>query len=159
MKFYKNIKINTVLASFACLAFGMFSGYISHAGNTTWYQSLLKPTYNPPSWIFSPVWTILYIMLGAAGAKLWNLRKTHPQIFNLFLIQMLLNYSWSPAFFYLHKINLALAIAVIMWILTLLIINQLKRIKETIIIKLLLPYFGWISFALLLNFKMAQLNP
>lgn len=157
-----NLKIKNKLlipiASLICLSLGMLSGYISHAGDTSWYQSLLKPTFNPPSWIFSPVWTILYLMLGIVGVRLWNLRKTHPQAFNLFVIQMLLNYAWSPAFFYLHNINLAFIILLCLWVSTLTLIIQLKKIKQSRIIQLLIPYFGWISFALLLNFKIMQLN-
>lgn len=159
MKFCTKPNINIIFASLICLALGMLSGKISHAGDTAWYQSLLKPTFNPPSWIFSPVWTILYIMLGMVAIRLWNLRKTNKAPFNLFFIQIILNYAWSPAFFYLHDIRLALAILLVMWFFTLQLIMQLKAQKQKTIILLLMPYFAWISFALLLNFKIMQLNP
>ncbi len=148
-----------LMGSFICLFFGMLSGYIAHAGDTSWYQSLIKPTFNPPSWIFSPVWTILYLMIGTAGVKLWKLRKTYPTNFNLFFIQIILNYAWSSVFFYFKNIKFALIILAAMWCINCILLLQLKKQKNIALIKLFIPYFAWISFALILNFQIAQLNP
>ncbi|MBP6892387.1 tryptophan-rich sensory protein [Candidatus Babeliales bacterium] len=159
MKQYFKTYRTELIGSIICLSFGILSGYFSHAGNTLWYQNLLKPTFNPPSWIFSPIWTVLYLMIGAAGVQLWNVRKRYPQVFNLFFIQIILNYAWSPLFFYFHNIRLALAVLISLWCVTFTLIYQLKKQKQATPFMLFIPYFAWISFALLLNFNIVQLNP
>lgn len=151
-----NIQKKSFFSSFAFLSLGMISGYISHAGDSSWYQSLIKPSFNPPSWIFSPVWTILYIMLGIIFIHLWEKRNKDAASLYLFIFQYALNLAWSPLFFKLHRIDLALANLFIMWIITLLVYIRTSNSRQ--IQMLLLPYIVWLSFALLLNYKIYQLN-
>ncbi|AVP87354.1 tryptophan-rich sensory protein [Candidatus Phycorickettsia trachydisci] len=138
-----------ILGSIYCLALGMLSGYISGSGNSEWYQNLIKPSFQPPSWIFGPVWTILYIMIGIALAKVWNTKNV-----GLFIFQLMLNLLWSPMFFRYHRIDLALLDIALLWINLLALIYQSNQSIRL----LLTPYFLWISFAGTLNYQIYMLN-
>lgn len=152
----RNIEKKSLLSSATFLSLGMTSGYLSHAGDNSWYQALVKPSFNPPSWIFSPVWTMLYIMLGIVFTQLWQRRKNDAISLYCFMFQFALNLLWSPLFFKFHRIDVALANIVVMLLTTLLVY---ARSYHSIKIRLLLlPYIGWLSFALLLNYNIYKLN-
>lgn len=138
-----------ILGGICCLGLGMFSGYISGSGNSEWYQSLVKPSFQPPSWIFGPVWTILYIMIGIALAKVWNTKNQ-----GLFIFQLVLNLLWSPMFFRYHRVDLALLDIALLWINLLALIYQSNQLVRL----LLTPYFLWITFAGILNYQIYILN-
>lgn len=127
--------------------------------NMNWFHSLKKPALAPPDWLFAPVWAILYIMiflslvffLKTGGIK----HQIIPIIF--FIVQLLLNFSWSGVFFGMQKIGLALIIIVLLWITLLItIITFYKHSKLAAC--LLVPYFLWVSFATYLNFEYWRLN-
>lgn len=127
--------------------------------NMNWFHSLKKPALAPPDWLFAPVWAILYIMiflslvffLKTGGIK----HKIIPIIF--FIVQLLLNFSWSGVFFGMQKIGLALIIIALLWITLLItIITFYKHSKLAAC--LLVPYFLWVSFATYLNFEYWRLN-
>ncbi len=127
--------------------------------NMEWYNSLNKPFLAPPSSVFAPVWTVLYIMIALSLIMFlrggMNKSKAVPLIF--FIIQMLLNFAWSPVFFNMQNIGLALVIIIFMWLFTLLtIIFFFKHSKAAAL--LLVPYLIWISFAFYLNFGYFLLN-
>src|ERR1700744_3076154 len=82
-----------------CLTLGMISGYLAHTDDSLWYASLQKPSFNPPSWIFAPVWTALYIMMGIAIGRLWKNRARNKEALMFFAIQFMFNLLWSPLFF------------------------------------------------------------
>jgi translocator protein len=119
-----------------------------------WYADLLKPTWNPPSWLFGPVWTLLYIAMAAA---LWLVRR-EPDIDEdlrqravaLFAIQFLLNLAWTPLFFGLHSPGLAFLEICVLWIALLWTMLMFGRIRA-LAGYLLLPYLLWVSFALVLT--------
>lgn len=142
------------LSSCVFLSLGMISGYLSHAGDNSWYQSLIKPYFNPPSWIFSPIWTILYIMLGVTFVKLWQQRNSNQMALYLFVFQFALNLAWSPLFFGLHRIDLAFINIIVMWLSTIFVLI----LSNNKIRALMLPYLFWISFATLLNYEIYYLN-
>ncbi len=127
--------------------------------NMEWYNSLNKPFLAPPSSVFAPVWTILYIMIALSlifflkGGM--NKDKTAPLIF--FIIQLALNFAWTPVFFGLQNIGLALIIIILMWLFTLLTVIFFFR-HSKIASLLLIPYLVWISFAFYLNFGYFVLN-
>lgn len=127
--------------------------------NYSWYETLIKPNFAPPAWIFSPVWTILYISIFIAlifYAKTFNL-KDKRWGYALFIGQMLINFAWTPIFFGLKNIGLALAIIVLLDILVLWnIVVFYKNSKPAGLI--LVPYFLWILFATYLNFGYFILN-
>ena len=127
--------------------------------NTIWYDNLIKPTLNPPSWIFSPIWIILYGTILAAlilyTIKISDRNKLEGYIY--FIVQMILNLAWSPIFFYFRNIGLALIVIILLDIAIL--INIIKFYKVSKLSGLILiPYFLWVLFATYLNISFFILN-
>ncbi len=122
-----------------------------------WYASLAKPEWNPPSWIFGPVWSALYLMMAIAAWLIWK-RDGWRQPMRLYFIQLILNAAWSPIFFGAQKPSWALVDIVALWIAVLLTLWSFFRISKTAG-WLLVPYLAWVSFATLLNFTLWRLNP
>ena len=124
-----------------------------------WYQSLAKPVWNPPSWLFAPVWTLLYGMMAVAAWLVWRRYGFSGAILPLtaFVVQLVLNAAWSWLFFGLHRPGLAFAEIVLLWIAilaTLVLFWRLERLAGI----LLVPYLAWVSFATVLNYTLWQLN-
>lgn len=124
-----------------------------------WYQNLIQPALTPPAWVFPPVWTILYLSMGIAlflyARKFSYNKKGWGYV--LFFTQLLVNFAWSPAFFGLKNIGLALAIVVLLDILVLLNIIEFAKVSKTAS-RILIPYFIWILFATYLNIEFLILN-
>ena len=127
--------------------------------NTVWYDNLIKPFLTPPEWIFAPVWIVLYATLLVSliiyAITITKKRKIDGYI--LFVSQMIFNLLWSPVFFYLHKIGLALIIVVGMDIMSFFMIKKFFSISRLAGL-ILIPYFIWILFATYLNFQFLVLN-
>jgi tryptophan-rich sensory protein len=133
---------------------GLIAGLTNMPGE--WYQSLQKPFFNPPSWLFGPVWTTLYVMIGVAGARIWQ-RAPKSAAMQLWFAQMAFNLMWSPAFFGLQ--NPELALAVIVGMLVTIVAFMIKaRSIDRISTLLFVPYLAWVSFAGVLNLSLAWLN-
>lgn len=132
----------------------------SQAGPGPWYAELNKPTWNPPNWVFGPVWTYLYLTMALAAWRVWRRggwtkRKTS---LLMYLLQLTLNAFWSPIFFGLKEPGFAFAEIILLWAAiaaTLLLFLRVDRISGI----LLVPYLAWVSFATLLNFSLWRLNP
>lgn len=144
-----------------CLAVGYFSGMITREAITTWYPTLVKPSFNPPNWIFAPVWTLLYAMMGVAAGIIWNQMETDRTIvkkaLQFFAIQLALNAVWSYLFFGLKNPMLALLEIALLWLM--IYETYLKFVKiNKIAGYLLLPYLAWVSFASVLNASIFWLN-
>jgi translocator protein len=140
-----------------CLIISGLSGWVTQANIQSWYIHLQKPSFNPPNWLFGPVWTVLYIMIGISGGILWGERKKNSPAFYCYLLQLILNFAWSFIFFGAHLIGWALAdIVAIMLTTTVTVILSFKRTK--IAAYLLTPYLAWIIFALTLNAALWHLN-
>lgn len=121
-----------------------------------WYAALAKPSFNPPNWIFGPVWTTLYVLIAIAGWRLWQQRKHQPAR-AFWAGQLAFNFAWSPTFFIAHEIGLALAIALAMLACILgVIITTWQTNRPTAL--LFLPYAAWVSFASTLNGALLVLN-
>ncbi|MFN3508847.1 MAG: TspO/MBR family protein [Allorhizobium sp.] len=133
---------------------GLLSGLTNMPGE--WYQSLEKPFFNPPSWLFGPVWTTLYVMIGVAGARIWQ-RAPKSAAMQLWFAQMALNLMWSPAFFGLQNPELALVVIAGM-LLTIIAFMVKARPIDRISTLLFVPYLAWVSFASVLNLSIAWLN-
>ena len=118
-----------------------------------WYAALNKPPFNPPSWVFAPVWTLLYVMIAVAGAR------TYARIrgFSLWVVQMALNFAWTPAFFLLHRPVLALVIVVAL-LASILAFIKMKWPDDRVSAWLFVPYAAWVAFATLLNASIVALN-
>lgn len=155
----KFVRIGVVLST--CLLVGYLSGMVTRDSITTWYPTLVKPSFNPPNWIFAPVWTILYIMMGVAGGMVWNRLEQETEnvkkAFTFFIIQLALNAAWSVIFFYFHNPFLALIEVILFWLLIFETYNQFKKIDKTAGL-LLIPYLAWVSFATVLNASIWWLN-
>jgi len=126
---------------------------------TTWYVALAKPSWTPPSWLFGPVWTVLYLLMGLAAWLVWRkggfAAATAPLA--LFLVQLALNTTWPILFFGLRRPGLAFGEIVLLWcfILATTIAFWCRRPAAAY---LMLPYLGWVSFALALNLSIWRLN-
>ena len=127
--------------------------------NLSWYNTLSKPPLTPPSAIFAPAWGIIYSMIFLAFCifMLTKTDKDKKSAIGFFIIQLLLNFSWSPAFFYLHNSILSLVIIILLIIFLILTINSFYKISK-ISAYLLIPYLVWICFAAYLNFGIMILN-
>ncbi len=121
-----------------------------------WYQSLVKPSFNPPNWIFGPAWTVLYIMIGVAGARVF-IKMPRSPLMGIWALQMALNFLWSPVFFTLHRPDLALIVIGLLLASILAFITLAAR-HDRIAALLFIPYALWVSFATLLNSAIVALN-
>ncbi len=126
----------------------------------TWYAILTKPTFNPPNWLFAPVWVSLYFLMAVSAYLVWNrsLEKTGVKIALIFYaIQLVLNSFWSIIFFGLRQPFYAFLEIIILWLFIFLTILSFWKISKPAAL-LLLPYISWVTFAALLNFSLWQLN-
>ncbi len=153
--------IRIILVVATCLVVGYLSGKVTQESITTWYPTLVKPAFNPPNWLFAPVWTILYIMMGVAGGLIWNYvetdRENVKKAFLFFIIQLGLNALWSYLFFGLHNPLLALIEIILLWLMIFETYSQFKKIDK-IAGMLLIPYLAWVAFATVLNASIWWLN-
>lgn len=141
-----------------CLGLGIASGFSTASSISGWYQTIQKPSWNPPNWIFGPVWTVLYILMGIAAALVWNSRSPHRQTaLVLFAVQFVLNILWSFIFFGLHNLPLALVEIILLTIFIALTIYWFLKINRLAAV-LLLPYLMWVSFASSLTYTILILN-
>ena len=127
--------------------------------NTIWYDNLTKPFLNPPAWIFSPVWIILYVTL-LVSLILYSIKFTQKNKFNgyiIFIIHMIFNILWSPVFFVLQKIGIALFIIVIIDITAILMVKTFFSVSKVAGL-MLIPYLAWVLFATYLNIQFFRLN-
>lgn len=150
-----------VLLVIICLAIGYFSGTVTREAITDWYPTLIKPSFNPPNWIFAPVWTALYIMMGIAAGLVWNKIEVQKEAVKkaliFFAIQLALNALWSYLFFGLHNPMLAGLEIIVLWLMIYETYAQFSKINK-IAGYLFLPYIAWVSFAAILNFSIWWLN-
>lgn len=156
-----NKKLSRILIAIGvCLIIGSISGGSTARSLTDWFTTLEKPIFNPPGWLFGPVWTVLYIMMGIAAGRVWALgmeTKGVRRALSIFGIQLLLNFMWSIIFFGLREIAWALvdiALLLLMIILTMRTFKPLDRMAYL----LLWPYLLWVSFATTLNASILYLN-
>jgi translocator protein len=158
----KTLDILKLVASIIlCQLAGLIGSIFTTPAIPTWYESLKKPFFSPPNWIFGPVWVSLYLLMGISLFVIWQRRENHLQAKKgliLFFAQLVLNAFWSVAFFGLRSPLLGLIDIVLLWLAILLTIKSLFGISKTAAL-LLLPYILWVSFAVLLNFSLWILNP
>lgn len=130
------------------------SAFIEMPG--AWYAGLNKPAWNPPAWLFGPVWTLLYTLMAVAAWLVWKrvgLDKPLP----LYFVQLALNAAWTPIFFSAHAIVPALIVIVALWVAILVTWLSFRRVSA-LAGWLFVPYLGWVSFATYLNFTLWRLN-
>ena len=124
-----------------------------------WYAALAKPAWNPPNWIFAPVWTVLYLLMGVAAWLVWRQAGFGgaSAALSLFVVQLVLNALWSYLFFGLQRLDLALVDIVVLWG-TILAVAVLFWGANRLAGALLVPYLAWVGFATVLNFVLWRLN-
>lgn len=141
-------------------AVGIVGTYFTLDAIPTWYATLAKPSYAPPNWIFGPVWTTLYALMGTAAFFVWEERfhMTHAaRGIRWYWIQLLLNGIWTPIFFGLQNMGLALIVIVLLWLAIIKTMYEFWKVKRFSAF-LLLPYLAWVSFATVLNYSLWELN-
>ncbi len=161
-KFYKmNKTVKIIIALIVCLVVGYSASMVTRPSVESWYPTIEKPIFNPPNWIFMPVWTMLYIFMAIAAALVWD--KINEQTEKVkkallfFLIQLILNAIWSYLFFGLKNPLLALIEIILLWLM--IYETYLKFIKiNKISGYLLIPYLAWVGFATVLNASIWWLN-
>ncbi len=153
MKNYQKLIIALILPFLV----SFFGQIFTNPSIDTWYILLNKPELAPPNWVFAPVWTILYLMMGFAFYLVWKNKKPKKIAIYFFIIQLIFNAIWSPAFFGFHKILIALIIIIILDILVIFTIYFFFRINKHASF-LLIPYLIWILFASFLNYQFLILN-
>lgn len=157
MKTYSRILLCVVI----CLAVGYLSSITTQSSIKTWYPTIEKPVFNPPNWVFAPVWTMLFILMGIAAGRVWNQLETNKELVKkgllFFGVQLALNALWSYLFFGLQNIFLALIEIILLWLViyeTYLIFKQIDKKASY----LLLPYLAWVGFASILTASIFWLN-
>ena len=157
----KNKIIKLVLSVLTCQLAGIIGGIFTSQSVKTWYQTINKPDFTPPSWIFGPVWVLLYLLMGIALFLIWDLKiKTHGRgmALILFFVQLGLNTLWSFLFFYLHNPLLGLIGIIILLFFIVLTTWAFFRLNPWAGY-LMIPYLLWVSFATVLNYSIWTLNP
>ncbi len=121
-----------------------------------WYDALRKPTWNPPDWLFGPVWTLLYVMMATAAWLVWQ-RVGFSRFLVPYFVQLALNAAWTPVFFALHRLDAALGVIVALWVAILVTLVAFRRVSMNAGL-LFVPYFGWVTFAAYLNYTIWKMN-
>ncbi len=134
------------------LSVGAVAGMFTSQAVPTWYASLNRPSFSPPNWVFGPVWTTLYVLLGFSFFLIWkeSPSKGRNSAIIVFSIQLLLNFAWSFIFFYFNFIGAALLEIILLWISIIAMIYLFYKIKP-LAAYLNIPYLLWVSFATILN--------
>lgn len=143
-----------------CLAVGFLASYATQSSVATWYTTLNKPSFNPPNWIFAPVWTLLYILMGIAAGIVWSKGFYHKWVQTAlyhFGFQLMFNALWSIVFFGFREPFYALLVILTLIILIVLTIKWFRIVSKTAA-WLMAPYLLWVGFATLLNYRIWMLN-
>ena len=142
-----------LLITFSASAIG---GFTTTSFKEPWYSEIILPNFNPPSWVFAPVWTLLYIMMSIAIWKIW-INTFDLKLLKLYFIHLFFNATWSIAFFGFHLIGLALINLIIILIFIILLMRKYLT-RDKISFYLMTPYLFWSSYALILNSSIFVLN-
>jgi benzodiazapine receptor len=126
----------------------------------TWYAALQKPSFSPPNWLFGPVWTTLYLLMGIAAYLVWREGSRRYDVHNglfIFVLQLVLNAVWSIVFFGMHSIMGGLIVIALLWLSIVWTMVAFYKVKKSAAY-LLIPYIAWVSFASVLNYALYTLN-
>ena len=135
----------------------LIGGLVTITFKEPWYSLLNKPTFNPPDWIFGPVWTTLYALMTVAIWLYWHTKNRDMNTVYIYVIHLVFNTTWSVVFFVFHNMVLALLVLIILIALIINLILRFKRVK-ILSVYLMIPYLLWCSFALILNISLIILN-
>lgn len=155
-----NKYLKLLIAVGVCELTGLLSTPFTIASIPTWYKGLNKPFFSPPNYVFGPVWTLLYFLMGVSLFLIWEKgfkNKHAKEGRTYFIIQLILNFFWSAIFFWLHAPFAALIEIIFMWGAILFTILKFYKVSKPAAY-LLIPYLAWVSFATLLNASIVLLN-
>ncbi len=137
------------------------SWYATASGVDSWFLTLNKPSFNPPSWLFWPVWTILYLMIGYSffqiWTKFWEIKKVPTCLLVIYWVQLFLNFMWSITFFGMQNPGLWVINIALLWVMIIINIVVFYKQKKSAGL-ILIPYLCWVSFASVLNYAIYSLN-
>ena len=134
-----------------------WGGYITDYFKEPWYSTIIKPSFNPPDWIFAPIWMSLYLLIGYASWLMWSSRNNTQKILNIYFIHLIFNASWTITFFAFHQILASLIIVGLIIFFVVWLIRLYYPINK-ISAYLMLPYLSWLCFAFVLNYSIFTLN-
>ncbi len=152
----KNKYLSLIIILIATYVAPAIGSYVSNSYKEPWYSEIILPSFNPPSWIFAPVWSTLYILMSLAIWKIW-INSYNSKILTLYFIHLFFNSAWSVIFFGFHLIGLALINLIIILIFIIILMKEYIKI-EKISFYLMAPYLLWSSYALILNISIFLLN-
>lgn len=159
-KFKLSAEWKFTIAILLCESAGISSGLLASANNNPWFDMLHKPSWDPPAYLFAPVWTILYLLMGISLGLIWSNKAAEQKkrkAYLLFALQLFLNFWWSIIFFQFHAVAMALINIILMLILILLTIFSFSALSKPAA-WLLVPYISWVTFATILNYSIWYLN-
>ena len=149
-----------IVSIVGCELVGLLGTPFTISSIPTWYATLAKPLFAPPNWIFGPVWTLLYLLMGVSFYLIWRQDEKKKKVKtarNYFLVQLALNFIWSPIFFGLRAPLLGFIVIVAMWVLIVMTMKKFYPLSKWAAY-LLVPYLLWVSFATILNAAIVVLN-
>ena len=154
---FKNKFLTFILFLAITFSASLIGGLATITFKEPWYSLLNKPVFNPPDWIFAPVWTTLYLMMTVAVWIFWHTKNKNINTIYIYFIHLIFNTTWSVVFFVFHNMVLALIVLII---LIALIINLILRFKRVNMfsVYLMIPYLLWCCFALILNTSLVMIN-
>ena len=153
----KNKFLSFILFFIITFSASFIGGLITISFKDPWYSQLVKSNFNPPDWIFAPVWTALYLMMTLAIWFFWHSKNRNLNTIYLYFIHILFNTTWSIVFFGLHQILLALFVLIGLILMIIILTLRFKRVN-IVSYYLMIPYLLWCCFALFLNFNLLILN-
>lgn len=157
---FKKKVVKIGLSIIVCISVGVFAAMSTQSSVNTWYTTINKPFFTPPNWLFGPVWSVLYVLMGIAAGLVWHKGFYHKWVKTAlyhFVLQLILNAAWSILFFGLQCPLIALVDIIALFILLLFTIKWFKIVDKRAAY-LLTPYAFWIAFAAMLNFEVWRLN-
>ena len=153
----KNKFLSFILFGLITYSASVIGGLVTVGFKEPWYSLINKPTFNPPSWVFAPVWTTLYLMMTIAIWLFWHSRNREMNTIYIYFIHIVFNATWSIIFFGLHQILLALIVLIGLILIIIILMLRFKRVN-IVSYYLMIPYLLWCCYALVLNFNIFLLN-
>ena len=153
----KNKFLSFLLFALITYSASAIGGMATISFKEPWYSLLIKPSFNPPDWIFAPVWTTLYLMMTIAIWIFWHSKGRNMNTVYIYFIHLIINTTWSVVFFIFHKIFFSLIVLITLIFLIIILIIRFRRVN-VISYYLMIPYLLWCFFALILNMSLLILN-
>ena len=153
----KNKFLSFILFFIITYSASFIGGFATVSFKEPWYSQLVKSNYNPPDWVFAPIWTTLYLMMTLAIWFYWHSKNRDMNTIYVYFIHVVFNTTWSIVFFGLHQILLSLIVLLVLIFLIIVLIVRYKRVN-LVSYYLMIPYLLWTTYALFLNFNLLILN-